>query len=1273
MFNRTIIVAVFFIALWQIVVFGNSTGLISADSIINAGNYTAMEGVKLEDGGIGWLDDGDWVKYENIEFTEDYTFLRLNIACDDGYEGGEIEIRLENPDGPLVGVHTVKGTGGWHIYKEQMCRVSVTAGVKDIYIVGRKRNGIGNIEWFTFENPELNNDGNPEWILIWGDEFDYTGTPDRTRWDFDIGTGADRGLVGWGNNELQYYTDNPGNIFVDNGVLTITARKEIYEDMNYTSSRIITKNIGDWQYGKIEIRAKLPEGRGTWPAIWMLPTEWRYGNWPDSGEIDIMEHVGFDQGRVHGTVHTKAFNHMIGTQKGDSLYQPDVSHAFHIYSIEWLEDRIDFYLDDFKYFTFEKVGTSFAEWPFDQPFHLLMNIAVGGGWGGAQGVADDIWPQSMIVDYVRVYQYNIDQNDGNSSTDNSSSNNNDNSNSDISGSSGYGIQTTVTENYRYEFGAASLSEIGAKFESYTDVDWVDLQIRKNDGGIIGYRMEKSANIHIATVGGFKQSDILDYRFLYQDDSKGQIVKNWHTGYVFGDDVNSDYGSSDVTDDTGNANNNSNAVAAILFKNNAPFSIYAVISWTTLADGEIFHDPLKIDSNSALTYDLLDKEVGTSGRCYLFYDNHNRVKGEQKQPNFTEPFQLLEFNWQDGFWNYNISCVDGVGLPVSMSAGNTNIGMLISLAEYKLKAKNESPTIILPQNKNINEVNSYKVLSSYNFAALYVLTGKVADNGVLSNYINYYNQHYNDTENPYMETLKKVFYEGIDRSKIVHWLYGGTHNSTDYAYMDHVAALQRGVSYIDRENSNLYYKTEYSYNKYAKFIHKTLNIPVYAFANDDHQNQGGFRRAEGKVLTIAACPADTNNEVDQISNDDNESSDATENSNIGIQVTVTENYSYEFGAASLSEIDAKFESYTDADWVDLQIKKNDGGIIGYRMGKSANIHIATVGDFNQGDVLEYRFLYQDDSKGQIVENWHTGYVFGNESDSIFDNTENSDGNNNSDSNPAVNESNSDEEGKSIDQNIADNILIKFMSYNIFYANIGAEWRIDGVSQTIADYSPDIASLQEMWGERWRILERVRLKTGLDYALATGGEQEKYWDGDILYRQDIWSIVEDGVLPYDGSRGMTWAVMNHKITGRKLLVYGIHPLAGVSEEMHLKNMEMATEHMRLRPEYPEAGVVFMGDFNSGETGESMKLLREGDINAYGRGWNIPIIFEDSFRLINGSSADGDTGFGVKIDYIYTEKRLSKVFEIKKSFIRRDAPGGSDHHPIMAELQYIVAVAK
>ena len=92
MFNRTIIVAVFFIALWQIVVFGNSTGLISADSIINAGNYTAMEGVKLEDGGIGWLDDGDWVKYENIEFTEDYTFLRLNIACDDGYEGGEIEI-----------------------------------------------------------------------------------------------------------------------------------------------------------------------------------------------------------------------------------------------------------------------------------------------------------------------------------------------------------------------------------------------------------------------------------------------------------------------------------------------------------------------------------------------------------------------------------------------------------------------------------------------------------------------------------------------------------------------------------------------------------------------------------------------------------------------------------------------------------------------------------------------------------------------------------------------------------------------------------------------------------------------------------------------------------------------------------------------------------------------------------------------------------------------------------------------------------------------------
>lgn len=235
--------------------------------------------------------------------------------------------------------------------------------------------------------------------LVWADEFNYTGLPDSTKW------GYDKGGSGWGNNELQFYTvSRTENVRVENGMLVITARKEDWEKSKYTSTRLISKNKGDFKYGRFEVKAKLPHGKGIWPAIWMLPTKWVYGGWPNSGEIDIMEFVGYMPDSVFGSVHTQSFNHSIGTQKTKGVSISDLKDAFHVYAIEWDEKKISFLIDDKKYLEFANTGKGPKEWPFDQEFHFLLNIAVGGNWGGKFGVDDSIFPQKMEIDYVRVYQ-----------------------------------------------------------------------------------------------------------------------------------------------------------------------------------------------------------------------------------------------------------------------------------------------------------------------------------------------------------------------------------------------------------------------------------------------------------------------------------------------------------------------------------------------------------------------------------------------------------------------------------------------------------------------------------------------------------------------------------------------------------------------------------------------------------------------------------------------------------------------------------------------------
>lgn len=234
---------------------------------------------------------------------------------------------------------------------------------------------------------------------VFAEEFNYTGVPDASKWVYDLGGS------GWGNHELENYTNSIDNASVANGMLSITAKKESSGGMNYSSARLLSKGTGDFLYGRVEVNAKLPAGKGTWPAIWMLPSgTWAYGDWPASGEIDIMEHVGFDPGNVHFSAHTKAFNWVINTQKTTTVNIPTATSAFHKYRIDWTPYALRGYYDDALVFTFINDGKGFQDWPFDKPFHLLLNLAVGGDWGGQQGVDDTIFPVSMVVDYVRVYK-----------------------------------------------------------------------------------------------------------------------------------------------------------------------------------------------------------------------------------------------------------------------------------------------------------------------------------------------------------------------------------------------------------------------------------------------------------------------------------------------------------------------------------------------------------------------------------------------------------------------------------------------------------------------------------------------------------------------------------------------------------------------------------------------------------------------------------------------------------------------------------------------------
>jgi beta-glucanase (GH16 family) len=238
--------------------------------------------------------------------------------------------------------------------------------------------------------------GQQEKSLVWADEFNYSGLPDSVKWKFEVGKARAK-------NEPQYYTNDPENTLVADGKLTITCRiKDVDGMKRYTSARINTRGKYEFTNGRVEARAKLPKGRGVWPAIWTLGLK---GGWPACGEIDIMEYWGHDANTIGSNVHTRDYNHTKGTGRGGEIDYPDPWKDYHIYAVEWYADRMDFYFDDTMFYSCKSKGEGIGEWPFTAPQYIIINFALWNNWkAGQPGIDDTIFPQEFSVDYIRVYE-----------------------------------------------------------------------------------------------------------------------------------------------------------------------------------------------------------------------------------------------------------------------------------------------------------------------------------------------------------------------------------------------------------------------------------------------------------------------------------------------------------------------------------------------------------------------------------------------------------------------------------------------------------------------------------------------------------------------------------------------------------------------------------------------------------------------------------------------------------------------------------------------------
>jgi beta-glucanase (GH16 family) len=238
--------------------------------------------------------------------------------------------------------------------------------------------------------------------LVMQDEFDTDGAPNSTIWGYDLGTGNSLTGAGWGNNELQFYTKRTENVKVENGYLLITAEKESYNGASYTSARLTTKGLFDQAYGRFEARIRLPYGQGIWPAFWLLGANIDEVGWPQCGEIDIMEYRGQQPTKLLGTVHGPGYSGGASITKSYSLLNDRFDTGFHIFGIEWGPKYINYYVDNVLYNQITPADVT-GEWVFDHPFYIIINLAVGGNFVGNPN-SETVFPQTMLVDYVRVYK-----------------------------------------------------------------------------------------------------------------------------------------------------------------------------------------------------------------------------------------------------------------------------------------------------------------------------------------------------------------------------------------------------------------------------------------------------------------------------------------------------------------------------------------------------------------------------------------------------------------------------------------------------------------------------------------------------------------------------------------------------------------------------------------------------------------------------------------------------------------------------------------------------
>ncbi len=347
-----------------------------------------------------------WMVYISFDYEMLKEILKLEPSAHVQYLNGDKTPQQLKEDG-------IKGADYHYSVFQRKAEWMESAKKNDIRLNAWTVNDAREMQWLLANDVDFITTNEPEmlfreiekspvskgWKLVWSDEFNYSGLPDSSKWNYDVGGD------GWGNNEKQFYRGaDTMNSSVKKGMLSIIARKENQGRNEYSSARLVTKGKGEWKYGRMEISAKLPEGVGLWPAFWMLGKNIDKAGWPTCGEIDIMESVGFKKDSVFGTVHTDAYNHMKGTQKGADVIIKNPYSEFHLFAIEWTRGKIDFFLDDKMYYSFANEHKTSKEWPFDQPFSLILNLAVGGSLGGKMGIDESAFPAVFQVDYVRVFQ-----------------------------------------------------------------------------------------------------------------------------------------------------------------------------------------------------------------------------------------------------------------------------------------------------------------------------------------------------------------------------------------------------------------------------------------------------------------------------------------------------------------------------------------------------------------------------------------------------------------------------------------------------------------------------------------------------------------------------------------------------------------------------------------------------------------------------------------------------------------------------------------------------